>query len=218
MATKKKAPRRPSDATNAVSPADAIRAKPALTQAVDTAKALDSLIESRPATAVMADAGNTTMAGRVETTATEAPPESVAAILEGPLERLVLNVFQINRDKEYKVNAVIEELKAFNPEINENSVRFTITELKRKSLIHRVRNEGYYQILKFTNPGEGTAFPNAALFVKPGTKAAGKSSPADIGSDLAILKEASAVIVKLGILVQRNQGIFTQIAKLRSVL
>jgi hypothetical protein len=40
----------------------------------------------------------------------------------------------------------------------------------------------------------------------------------DVASDLAVLKEATAVIVRLQALVHRDQDILTQIQKLRSVL
>jgi hypothetical protein len=45
-----------------------------------------------------------------------------------------------------------------------------------------------------------------------------KASPAAVASDLAVLKEATAVIARLQALVQRNQEVLSQISKLRAVL
>jgi len=181
-------------------------AKPALTQATDTIKALTALVESKPVVA------------SVETPAPVEMAAVVAKIVDGPVQEAVTRVFAGNPDREFTVNAVIEELKSGDPGINENSIRFTITELKRKSVIHHVRNEGHYQILKFTKPGEEKPFPKPTLLAKPVTKSAVKAPPAAVASDLAVLKEAMAVISKLQALVQRNQEILTQISKLRAVL
>jgi hypothetical protein len=114
--------------------------------------------------------------------------------------------------------AVIEELKHGDPGVNENSIRFTITELKRKLVIHHVRNEGHYQILKLSKPGEAKPFPKPILRVKPATKTAVQASPADLRGDLAVLKEALMITSKLEKLVLKNQEILSQIARLKSVL
>lgn len=182
------------------------KTKPALTRATDTVKAIRELVESEPVVAPVESAAPVEMAA------------AVAKIIDGPVQDAVAKVFQANPDKEFTVNAVIAELKETDSGINENSIRFTVTELKRKSVIHLVRNEGHYQILKFSKPGEAKPFPNPALVVKPTTKTAVKGSPADVASDLATLKEATTVIARLQALVQRNQEILFQISKLRAIL
>jgi hypothetical protein len=189
--------------------------KPALTQAAETAKALDALIPSKPATVAVVRTAATISP---EASVTESPPPATARILDGSVEGVVAKVFQSSPDKEFTVNAVIAELKQSDPGINENSIRFTITELKRKSVIHHVRNQGHHQILKLTKPGEEKRFPRAPLPVKDTIKSALRASPADVGSDLAVLKEATAIIVRLQALVHRNQEILTRISKLRAVL
>jgi hypothetical protein len=90
--------------------------------------------------------------------------------------------------------------------------------LKRKSVIHHVRNQGHYQILKYTKPGEEKPFPRAPILDKLTTKSALKTSPADVASDLAVLKEATAAIARLHVLIHRNQEILFQVSKLRAIL
>jgi hypothetical protein len=72
--------------------------------------------------------------------------------------------------------------------------------------------------LKWTKPGEERLFPKDAILEKAGTTSALKASPADVASDLSVLKEATALIIRLQSLVSRNQEVLMQIAKLRAVL
>ncbi len=122
------------------------RVKAALTNADKTAETLTTLVESKSDPPTAAPEG---VFSHPETSASAtnnaAPPPAVAKILDGPVAPIVASVFEANPDKEFTVNAVIEELKKSDPGINENSIRFTVTELKRKSVIHHVRNEGHYQ-------------------------------------------------------------------------
>jgi hypothetical protein len=216
MATKKKLISK--TANDATARADDRRepgAKPAVTQAAETAKIVDGLIPSKPATVAVVKTPATTTP---DASVTESPAPPVARMPDEPVESVVAKVFQSSPDKEFTVNAVIAQLKQSAPRVNENSIRFTITELKRKSVIRYVRNQGHHQILKLTKPGEERRFPKGPLLDKLNTKSAPKASPAYIGSDLALLKEATAVIVRLQALVHRNQEVLMQISKLRAVL
>lgn len=193
--------------------------KPPRTQASDTEIALRALtqkattdVEGAAKSAPESHSEVTPMSREAET------PPAVQKIVDGSVETAVARVFEASPEKEFTVNAVIAELRQADPGINENSVRFTITELKRKSVIHHVRNLGHYQILKLTKPGEEKAFPRAPLLDKQSTKSALKASPADVASDLAVLKEATAVIAKLQALIHRNQEILVQISKLRAII
>jgi GTP1/Obg family GTP-binding protein len=117
-------------------------------------------------------------------------------------------VFKNSPDKEFSSNRVIELLKIANPTINENSVRFVIGELKKANLVHRVRNDGYIAILRFG------PHPNAQAFLNKHTaNGTVKAATPDLKGDLAVLKEATAVIAKLERLVHRNQDIFSKISR-----
>jgi hypothetical protein len=214
MATNKKP--NPKTLSGSIAKAEAeATTKPTLTLAAETAAILESVLPGRSAPVeVPQPSAATGSAAPV----TETPPPAVARILDGPVESVVAKVFESSPDKEFTVNAVIAELKLADPGINENSIRYTITELKRKSVIHHVRNQGHHQILKFTKAGEERSFPKDPLLDKPGTKSALRTSPADVASDLAVLKEATAVITRLQALVHRNQEILTHISKLKAVL
>jgi hypothetical protein len=195
------------------------KTKPVLTRAADTVKAIRAMVESKPVGQTLETGTALVKTPKEPSSATQGARAPLAPkIVEGPVQYAVTRVFEGDPDKEFTVNAVIAELKKADPGINENSIRFTVTELKRKSVIHHIRNEGHYQILKFSKPGEAKPFPNPALVVKPATKSAVKGSPADLASDLAVLREATLVIAKLEKLVHRNQDILTQIKKLRSIL
>jgi hypothetical protein len=182
------------------------KAKSARAQAADTARALATLVESKPETLLALNSFPSMP------TASELKP------VAGPVQDWVAGVFEANPDKEFTVNAVIDVLKKVDPGINENSIRFIVTELKRKSVIHHVRNEGHHQILKFSKPGELKPFPKRTLLVKPTTRTSVKASSAVIEGDLAVLREASVVIAKLEKLVSKNQEVLGQIARLKSVL
>jgi len=160
MATNKKPSTKalPERAAQAV-PAEAT-SKPILTLAAETAAILEAVIPSRPA---LVEVEQQNAATGSAAPATESPPPAVARILDGPVESVVAKVFQSSPVKEFTVNAVIAELKLSDPDINENSIRYTITDLKRKSVIHHVRNQGHHQILKFTKPGEERPNPQGPL-------------------------------------------------------
>jgi predicted transcriptional regulator len=209
MATKKISTTEPlADSTVSAGPEIDTKPKPPLTQASATAEAMDVLSQSRLVPTDEAQA----------TVSPELPLADSEKILNGPVENLVAKVFESNPDNEFTVSAVLAELKQIQPDINENSIRFTITELKRKSVIHHVRNQGHYQILKYTKPGEEKPFPRAPILDKLTTKSALKTSPADVASDLAVLKEATAAIARLHVLIHRNQEILFQVSKLRAIL
>jgi hypothetical protein len=193
--------------------------KSPLTQANDTEIALRALIQ-KPAADIEGAAMPAPESSPEMTPMSREgePPPAVQKMVDGSVEAAVARVFEASPEKEFTVNAVIAELRRTDPVINENSVRFTITELKRKSAIHHVRNLGHYQILKLTKPGEEKAFPRAPLLDKQSAKSALKASPADVASDLAVLKEATAVIAKLQALIHRNQEILFQISKLRAII
>jgi hypothetical protein len=211
MATNKKPKAAPAGPASSTEPTT----NQAVTMAAETAAIMESVL---PGWTAPIEAAPPSAATDSTAPVMESPPPSVARILDGPVESVVAKVFESRPDKEFTVNAVIAELKLADPGINENSVRYTITELKRKSVIHHVRNQGHFQILKWTKSGEERPFPKGVLFDKPATKSALKASPADVAADLAVLKEASAVIVRLQALVSRNQEVLMQIAKLRAVL
>jgi hypothetical protein len=181
----------------------------------DGYNALRELIQSRAASVNVV--GGEAMKGP-DTSVTEPPPPAVARILDGPVGSVVAKVFESCPDKEFTVNAVIAELKQADPGINENSIRYTITELKRSSVIHHVRNQGHHQILKFTKPGEERPFPHPTIVVKRKPNSALQASSADVQSDLTVLNEATGVILKLQALVRRNLDALAQVAKLKSVL
>ncbi len=117
----------------------------ALASAAETAAIKESVL---PGSSGPTEAVQPTADAVPEAPALEAPPASIARILDEPVESVVANVFEVSPDKEFTVNEVIAELKLADPGINENSIRYTITELKRKSVIHHVRNQGHFQILK----------------------------------------------------------------------
>ena len=190
--------------------------KPVIVKAKEASKALEALFKSKPAPEPVAAPVTlpAAIAKIVEETEMKRGRKPVGEL---PVKELVLKLFESDADKEWSVANVIEKLKHKNPGINENSIRFMTTELKKESKIHSVRNEGHYQILKFSKPGEAKAFP-AAKLDKPTTKSALKVTPAAVESDLAVLEEAKAVILKLTKLVQRNQEALAQLARLKSVL
>jgi hypothetical protein len=157
----------------------------------------------------------------VAAAAPASPAESkagLAQVVYSEVRDAVARLFETNQDREFTVNAVIQELKAGDASISENSIRFSITELKRKSVIHHVRNQGHYQILKFSKPGEAKPFCKPIAVTKSVTKSALKGSSADIALDLTVLKDAALVVAKLEKLIHRNQEIVTQLQRLRTFL
>jgi hypothetical protein len=172
--------------------------------------------------------------------ASQAAPEVVSEIREHPaqptksLKELTLSVFKGAPNREFTGDDVLAILKRRHPTINENAVRFMLTELKRTptdadnvqigdALIHEVRRQDRKSVLKYGKHPQ-RLFP-ASVVARKGAKLDEevKNKPVAGGaevaqSDPAILEDALATIAKLQALVQRNSRALEQIQKLRAVL
>lgn len=126
------------------------------------------------------------------------------------IKQMVSDLFTADKNAELSTTHVVETLKAKNPEIKDNSVRFMITQLKADGVIREMRRDGRISILKASEPGSMPVIKAAKGKALKGSKA--------YLTDSQILMEAAGVITKLQQLVARNKDIVEQIERFKSSL
>lgn len=143
----------------------------------------------------------------------EEPKEVVVATKKGrtpkgdvSVKDQVLDLFQKDTSREWNVASLIERLKVKTPDLQESSVRATVTALQKTGQLVTVRKEGRSIILRLAAAAP-VAVSGATPMPVPGKRKPAQKASGGLGDDLEVLRQAAAVIEKYRELLEKLSGI-----------